>query len=527
MNLTHAAHLWWLLVLPLLFWLALPPRPRQRAWTAHLVQWRLAQKALRQKPPRLSGLRFLLLALACTAAVLAHAGPVLAGTPGPTRLVVLLDASASMAARHDGRSAFDVATQAVRQKLSELPENVEVTVLRCGGDLVRRHGPSARALQDIGRPAGALAVDLDALAAQVAGPNTVVWTLSDGQGQQRLPAAGALTCVGAAGPNAAIVAVRTIDRWPLPGFSVAVDMSWCGPEARRGEVQVTGAVLDTPPLSIELQPRAVQTVSVELERLAKGGLLQVRLVVAGDVLPDDDVYEVELPPLPAPRIAVLADAEAGPSFAAMAAKTLAEEVGGQVVPSGPGVEVGLLLVDGGNVAIAPGRVRAICFGSQFDAQRVPVPWLEPQFADWDRSSPLTAGLDLSELRVHCAFRETLPAGKAFLWAEHTLEGRVPLAAVAGDDSRASVHFAFRLQDSNLPLLSAFPQLLRRAFVRAYGAAAKLKVRSPAIAPGEQDLASRAVGADRPLPPFGTPDRELAAWSLLLGLCALALRAFVR
>jgi hypothetical protein len=277
---------------------------------------------------------------------------------------------------------------------------------------------------------------------------------------------------------------------------------------------------------VELQPRAVHTVSLELERLAKGGLLELRLVVAGDVLPDDDVWQVELPPLPAPRIAVLADAEAGP-FAALAAKTLAQEVGGQVVPAGPGAEVGLLLVDGGNVAIAPGHVRSLCFGSQFDAQRVPVPWLEPQFADWDRGSPLTAGLDLSELRVHCAFRETLPAGKAFLWADQTLEGRVPLAVVAGDDNLASVHFAFRLQDSNLPLLSAFPQLLRRAFVRCYGAAAKLKVRSPATAPGEQDLERRAAGADRPLPPFGTPDRELAAWSLLLGLCALALRAFVR
>ncbi|HZN38872.1 MAG TPA: hypothetical protein VFD82_08715 [Planctomycetota bacterium] len=525
MSLMHAAHLWWLLVLPLLFWLALPPRPRQQAWTAHLVQWRLAQKALRQKPPRLSGLRFLLLALACLAAVVAHAGPVLAGTPGPTRLVVLLDASASMAARHDGRSAFDVATQAVAQKLAALPDHVEVTVLRCGGDLVRRHGPAARALQDIGRPAGALAVDLEALAAEVAGPNTVAWTLTDGQGQGRLPAAGALLCVGAAGPNAAIVAVRTIDRWPLPGFSAAVDVLWCGPEACTGEVQVTGAVQDTPPLSIELLPRAVQTVPVDLERLAKGGLLGLRLVVAGDVLPDDDVFEVELPPLPAPRIAVLVDAEAGP-FADLAAKTLAQEVGGQVVPAAAGAEVGLLLVDGGNVAIAPGRVRSICFGSQFDAQQVPVPWLEPQFADWDRGSPLTAGLDLSELRVHCAFRETLPAGQAFLWAQHAVQGRVPLAVVAGDERHASVHFGFRLQDSNLPFLSAFPQLLRRAFVRCYGAAAKLRVRSPAMAPGEQDLQARAVGVDRPLPPFGTPDRELAAWSLLLGLCALALRAFV-
>ncbi|HEX6810918.1 MAG TPA: VWA domain-containing protein [Planctomycetota bacterium] len=525
MSLTHAAHLWWLLLLPLLYWLALPPRPRQQAWTAHLVQWQLAQRALRQKPPRLSGLRFLLLALACAAAVMAHAGPVWLGTPGPTRLVVLLDASASMAARDGDRSAFDAATAAVRQQVAALPEHVEVTVLRCGGDLVRRHGPSARALHDVGRPSGALAVDLEQLAAAATRADTVVWTLTDGQGQTRLPSKGALTCVGRPGPNAAIVAVRTVDRWPLPGFGVALDVVSCTGGARTGEVRVTGAVHDEPPLSIELEPRTVQTVSLDLERLAKGGPLEVRLHVAGDVLPDDDVWQVELPPLPAPRIAVLADAEAGP-YAKVAAETLAQEVEGKVVKAAAGAEVGLLLVDGGAMALVPGRTRAICFGSQFD-QRAPVPWLEPQFADWDRGGALTAGLDLSELRVHCAFRETLPQGQPFLWAEEPGQGRVPLAVVAGDENLASVHFGFRLQDSNLPLLPAFPQLLRRAFVRSYGAAAKLQVRSPAVAAGEQDLEARVAGADRPLPPFGTPDREMGAWSLLLGLVALALRGFLR
>ena len=77
--------LWWLLLLPVLFWLAMPPRPRTVVWTAHLPQWVLAQKTLRRRPPRLRGLRFLLLALACVAAVLAHAGLGLRGTPGPQR----------------------------------------------------------------------------------------------------------------------------------------------------------------------------------------------------------------------------------------------------------------------------------------------------------------------------------------------------------------------------------------------------------------------------------------------------------
>ncbi len=527
MTLAQPEHLWWLLVLPLLFWLSLPPRPRQQVWTAHLVQWRLAQAALRRRPPRLLGVRFLLLALACMGAVVAHAGPVLPGQPGPDRLVVLLDASASMAA-HDagGRSAFEVAKAVVRQQLALLPEPIEVTVLRCGGDLVRRHGASARALHDVGAPGGALAVDLVALAADAERPDTAVWTVTDGQGQEQLPAVGALTRVGSGGPNAAIVTVRATDRWPLPGFGVAVDVVCFASEQLSGELRVSGAVQSKVPTTVALRPREVTTVALELERLPAGGVLEVQLAVAGDVLPDDDGWRVELPPLPAPRITVLADAEAGP-FANVAARALAAEVGGEVVPPAAGVEVGLLFVDGGVALITPGQVRAVTFGSQFDAERAPVPWLEPQFADWDRGSSLTTGLDLSELHVHCAFRETLPQGEALLWAEDGARGRVPLAVVVGDERLASVHFAFRLQDSNLPLLPAFPQLLRRAFVRAYGVAAQLRVLSPVVAAGEQDLMTRAAGEDRPLPPFSTPARGVAAWWLLVGLVALAVRAFVR
>ena len=85
----HPEHLWWLLLLPVLFLLAMPPQPRTVLWTAHLPQWVAAQKVLRRRPPRLRGLRFLLLAIACIAAAGALAEPRLPGQPGPTRLVVL------------------------------------------------------------------------------------------------------------------------------------------------------------------------------------------------------------------------------------------------------------------------------------------------------------------------------------------------------------------------------------------------------------------------------------------------------
>jgi hypothetical protein len=224
---------------------------------------------------------------------------------------------------------------------------------------------------------------------------------------------------------------------------------------------------------------------------------------------------------------VLADPESGP-FARVAAQALAIEVGGEVVDAGSGTEVGMLLVDGGVAPVVPGRVRALCFGSRTDAASSLTTWLEPRVADWDRVGPLTAGLDFAELRVQAAFPETLPAGEPFLWADDGAGGRRPLAVVAEGERTASVHFAFRLQDSNLPLLPAFPQLLRRGFVRTYGAGARLGVLTPQPAAGEQDLRPGGpVVADRLLPAFPPADRPLGAAFVLLGLCALALRAFVR
>ena len=69
--------------------------------------------------------------------------------------------------------------------------------------------------------------------------------------------------------------------------------------------------------------------------------------------------------------------------------------------------------------------------------------------------------------------------------------------------------------------------LRRAFLRCYGTGSELQVTTAPPPAGEQDLQHLAAAPDRPLPDFGTPDLELAALLLGLGLGALALRALVR
>lgn len=531
-SLTEPRFLWALMLLPLLWWLSQPPKPRRQVVSAHLAQWQLAMRALQRRPPRGSWLRFALLALATIAATIAAARPFVPATAGPSKLVVLLDASASMAVEVGEQSAFDRARNLVRSKLASLPAHIDVTLLRCGGDLRRRHGVAARLCNDLGQPGGGLDVDFVRLAAEAQSDDCHVWTLTDGQGQQQLPAVGALTTWSTAGPNAVITAVRVHDAWPLPTLELHVDIVAFPSRAMPVAVtlQLSGAVTAPQQVACELQPSVAQTVTVSVLRTSTGGELLLELLLPFDRLPGDNRHALTLPPLPAPRIAALAEEDAGP-FALVAAESLADEVGGEVVAIEAGVAAGMLLVDGGFVALqsANGELakrRVLTFGTRLSQDAAPEPWLNPTPIDWSRSSALTRGLDLSELRIDRAWRNILPDGGAFLWRVDG-DNRVPLGVLVDAGETASVHLAFRLKDSNLPLLPAFPQLLRRAFVRSYGQTETSIATTPVPPASEHDLTATAKAADRNLPPFQGQDVGLARWFVCLGLMALALRAFVR
>src|SRR5690606_8488287 len=181
---------------------------------------------------------------------------------------------------------------------------------------------------------GSLQVDLVALAEGLASADCAVWTLTDGQGQTKLPTVGALTHLQASGTNAAIAAVRFKDAWPLPPLHLEVDVvAYALPDENgtvAAQLQVRGATTAPQQLDCRLVPGAMQTVAVDLQRTGVGGELLLELVVPGDRLPADNLQALTLPALPAPRIAALAEADAG-TFAAVAADALAEEVGGVVV----------------------------------------------------------------------------------------------------------------------------------------------------------------------------------------------------
>jgi hypothetical protein len=127
--------------------------------------------------------------------------------------------------------------------------------------------------------------------------------------------------------------------------------------------------------------------------------------------------------------------------------------------------------------------------------------------------------------VH-ALRRSLPDGQPLLWGAVPGAPDEPLAVLVETPQAASLHFAFRLQDSNLALLPAFPQLLRRAFLRGHrhvGAVAQ----GALLPASESDLLACGGGADRPLPDFGRPGEDLSPLCLLAALLLLAVRSCLR
>ncbi len=516
----HPQRLWWLLTLPLILWLARPPRPQRLVLTSHLQQWLQAQKRLHRQPKRSQRLRLLLLLLAFVATIFAHAGLSLGGVSGPTHLVVLVDRSASMGAG----ATWSQLQQALAKGLQEVPQSVQVRLGYCGQDLLvhraARHDPGIL-------PEGRGALDLESLAASLSDQDTAVWTLTDGLGPSLAPRSGALTLLGEPRNNLALVSAQCHDSWPLPDVTLDLQVANFSNQAVTASLMVEGAVQDRPSQDLDLAAGAVLDLRLELQR-QQGGLLQISLQSAdADALPLDNSLSWQLPPPPAPGIAVLADQEGSPAIYA-AAQALAMETEGQVLQldqfTGPGADqsVGYLLVEGMALATPSKGMRLLSFGCRFAAGEPATDLLQAQPAvlDWDRSHPLTRGLDFSELRIQQALaRDFAPAaGTPLLWGA---QGPLLLACAGSDGT--TVHSAFQLAHSNLALLPAFPQLLRRCYAHAQSHRAQAQAQAlpgQLLDAAESDLrGAEAREEPRPLPAFAQE-----AWSLTLPLLALALLA---
>jgi hypothetical protein len=200
---------------------------------------------------------------------------------------------------------------------------------------------------------------------------------------------------------------------------------------------------------------------------------------------------------------------------------LAVETGGRI--AGPAEPASLIVADGG-IHEAKGPWRGITFGTRSESSplRSEQIVVRPVIIDWERSDPLTSGLDLSELVVTtCLAGDFGGAGRTLIAAEHG-----PLAVATTEGAQRRVHFSFRLGDSNLPRLAAFPQLVRRAFAHAWGGGQRTRILGPnPLDAAESTLQAAGPRVARPLPRFAEPGSELAVPFLIGALLLLALRIY--
>lgn len=527
--LSRPENLLWLLLLPVLFWLSRPQPPRQVALTPHLALWLRARARLGRRAIRFRWRRFLLLALAFGTTVLALCGPTHGGREGPRALAIVLDASTSMGAGAPD-SPWSRARALIEERLHDLPAHVVAQIALCGAEVRVLTGSTEELIAQLDvAPAGAGAVDLDDLVASLASSasRVAVWTITDGLGPTAPPRAGALTVLGAPAANAGFTAVHVADAWPLPELAIDAELHNFADAPREVRIAAEGGVAAAPPIAVTIPAGGTERVTLALRRTT-GGRLRVSFEGAADALAADDAVEIDLAPPPPADIAVLADSDAGP-WIQRAAQALARTTGGQVVPGGGKGRVGFLMVEGGILPDLGAGARSLTFGTRQSTHELTEAdmVLQPRVVDWDRTDPLTRDLDLSELWVAASLRaDFLGAedGKPLLFGEHG-----PLLVAEETPAGYSVHASFRLSDSNLALLPAFPQLVRRTFARAFGAAA-----GPRLSPANlldaresrlQRLAPPAAYVDRPLPEFGAPGTSLAVPLLVLALAAVALRVY--
>ncbi|MGE3878684.1 MAG: hypothetical protein AB7I19_06470 [Planctomycetota bacterium] len=533
----------WLLVLVIVvWWLARPLRVRARILTAQVERWRAALMRLGRPRARPRPLRWILLALALGCAVFAATGPRLGARAGARRLVVALDRSPSMGATEsDGTSAYAQALEAIRDLSGEVSTAVSLRVLTVGERLavvdvgspeeVERlpqvvDGEFGTTSTDAARRWTAVVDDLLQSAGAAAG-DLAVLTLTDARGSAELPARGALRILGSTRPNRGIASATLTDSWPSSAMSLAVTL-WAPTDTRLPDLVVAGGA------RFEEGAAAEASSSARFEegrwhatyrlRRSVGGTFSVTLPRHDDdALAVDDHVEFAIPPPSLGRIGVLHPADGAPDRdVTLAATWLADQVGGEVVDSGrdPSLAVDAVLVDGGRLIDIPPR--AIAFGATLPGEAT-ADAVATRVIGWDRNHPLTRGLDLADLVLDAAvpMRSLPPEAKVLIEGE-----RGPLLVAVESPARRALLFAFRPSASNLPLLSAFPQLLLRSVSFLAGPGPQPPPQTAGIGAGECDLRRQGPVADRALPPLSRPGESLAAIALASAAMLLALRLWV-
>jgi len=463
-----------------LYWLRLR-RPETGVSSLQLWQALLRDREANATWSRLNASLLWLLQLGIAAALILALARPWAATPqsGGRNLILILDTSASMAATDGagGGTRLDQARRLALARVAALPGN-GTALLIAGGDRATVISPATtdqavlrRALDGLRvQPTGTDLHDALALAAGLAPaqPDPEVVVYSDGRFPDpsrdglTVPAPLHFVAVGTRGVNAAIVALSLRRNAATLSLFAAVLNAGDTVVTRRLDIELDGVAWAGRTLS--LPPGVSQTVLFD-EVPPATGQVHAHLAGSDDLAADDDAWTVNRGADPVPALLVSdgnrflqnalvllpnvnlsrsAPAEYSPDLTA----TLT--VFDRVVPTGT-LPLGNLLF------IAPPRSTAL-----FDVNgslTEPAPTLPPPVIGADGNpapDPILRYTDLTNLHVALAARIERTA-----WAR-TVVGSAggPLILAGETEGRRVVIVAFDLHDSDLPLQTDFPLLIR-------------------------------------------------------------------
>ncbi|HEY0583023.1 MAG TPA: BatA and WFA domain-containing protein [Chloroflexota bacterium] len=474
MTLLAPVALWFLLALPLIFILYLIQSRYRPQVVASLLLWRRMARDLEAEASWRRPRWDLLLALQLIVALLvglALARPAML-SGGGQRLVVVLDTSASMAARDVAPSRFAAARQEVINVVNAAPVDARVSLVTAGLQprVVVDNGSPATVLAALdglqteataGDLSGALRVAAGLAAPEAANGSHVV-AVTDGALDLDLPGQAvpvSFKLVGGSGQNLAISEVtlrRPIDRADyLAGFARVVNFN-ADARSTSMTIMADNRPVDRAPVTVAAAGHADATFRVP------AGSQTISVVLAErDTMPGDDRVDLLGYARWSRRAMIVSDAPAAWEHVFSVVPDLTTRSVRPQDFSPTEVTPGdILLFDGvvpkdlpktGFILVnPPDNSTVLSRTDTLPRQR--------RASHFDADDPLLKGLDIAPLNVQQLERAVTPA-----WAASSVDAEdTPLILHGRLGNQRAVIFTFDPNKSNLPHLAAFPLLMANA-----------------------------------------------------------------
>jgi len=473
MTFQNPQFLWLLLLLLVPLLLYLLPMPRWRAVTSALFLWErfLQSERVGRTTERFRrALGFALFLAILASLILAAAGPVIGKPPTQARrLVVLLDASASMNAVRDGRGNLDRAKAAAGGLIESLDSTTEVAIVEAAGELrvVAPFEPATRRLaRDVRQiepfdGSTDLARSLER-AHELWGGDTDVQlhAFTDMPLPQNPWGDRARAWVAPpAGDNIGIVALRAqrrgrdiLARFTLANYS----------RERRtlgGSVLLNGLPRESF-AGITLQPGEQAETAIRLAT-PEAAALQVRLDTTGDALGADDAAYACVPSLEDLAVRVVRPAGSkGNAYVNAVLSALQDEGSVGPVAAAPGKAAATVFVDHMPVAWPEGGA-IVLYPLRSGVMEVQGLHKEPLSISSQAEHALLRDVNLRGIEVKGAAQVRVPEwGEPLVWA-----GDLPViwAGATGKSKVLLVGIPPTPAGSRFPLAASFPALMRNAF----------------------------------------------------------------